>query len=198
MKVGYIHTDGQPQSREVQEAALKPYDVEKMFEDKDRRSGGPVRLQALLEFVRAGDIVHVESLGRLAHSALDILEIMAQLSGRKVGFVAVKENIDTATEQGLYAMALFDALSQVERDAVAARRREGLEAARAKGKRLGRPRIVVGDDFANIYKQWKAGKISAVQAMKLSGLKKNTFYSRVKELETAGVFKKFNWGIRIN
>lgn len=199
MKIGYMRTNRQEPNTDMQLAALKKFGPEKLFEDKySVRDATQPRLQALLEFVRAGDVVYAESMGRLARSAVGFLEVASQLAVRGVGLVCLKESFDSATPEGAHAMGLFQAVLGLEREAAKDRRQEGIDAALVKGKAYGRPKIEITENFVSIYKRWKAGEITAVQAMQESGLKKNTFYNRVKEIEQAGVFKKLTWGIRIN
>lgn len=183
----------------MQHAILEKYDIEKLFEDPGpARNGEPPRLQALLEFVRPGDIVYAESLARLAVSAVGLLEVVGRLAQRGVTLVCIKEGFDSNLPEGRYATGLFQAVLGIEREAAKERRREGVDSALARGKAYGRPKIPIDENFISVYKRWKAGEITATRAMQLTGLKKNTFYNRVREFEQAGLFKKLTWGIRIN
>ena len=77
-------------------------------------------------------------------------------------------------------LSIFAALSELERDTLLVRQREGIEAARARGKQFGRPRVEIPENFDAVCKRWKAGDISAVRAMSELGLSKPTFYRLVK------------------
>ena len=63
------------------------------------------------------------------------------------------------------------------------RQEEGIRNARSKGRKFGRKKFEIDDKFESAYKDWKNHKITAVQSMKLAGMKNNTFYRRVKEYE---------------
>lgn len=78
-------------------------------------------------------------------------------------------------------------MAQKERESIRTRQAEGIAAAKKDGKRFGRPKQTVTDVFRASYDDWKAGNITAVEAMKRSGMGKDTFYRRVKEYETQGV-----------
>ena len=77
---------------------------------------------------------------------------------------------------------LLSYIADLERQKIRSRQREGIDAAKKKGKHLGRPyKRPISDDWEQIIEQWRDGQITAVQAMKLSGLGKTTFYRRVKD-----------------
>ena len=134
--------------------------------------------------VRAGDVVEVESYSRLARSTKDLLEIIEQLDAKGVHLVSKKENIDTSTPQGRLMMTVFAGLAQFEREQMKQRQAEGIEIAKANGVYKGRQPIDIDKDkFAEVYREWKAGKLNARQTMEMLDLKPNTFYRRVKEYE---------------
>ena len=70
-------------------------------------------------------------------------------------------------------------IAEQERETIRKRQREGIESAKAKGKHLGRPRAVLPDNYKEIIKAWKAGKITAKKAIKELGLSKSTFYKLI-------------------
>ena len=94
----------------------------------------------------------------------------------------MKENIDTSTPQGRFMLSIFAALSQLERDTIRQRQREGIDIALANGKKFGRPRIEISDQYKSVHARWQAKQISAIQAMQILGMKRNTFYKLSAEL----------------
>ncbi|WP_232904800.1 recombinase family protein [Bacillus siamensis] len=76
-------------------------------------------------------------------------------------------------------------VAEEERTKIKTRQAEGIAAAKAQGKHLGRPKTTITTEFEQAYKQWKAGEITAVEAMKKSSMIKATFYRRVKEYEAS-------------
>jgi len=72
--------------------------------------------------------------------------------------VSLKESIDTTTPQGQFMLTVFGALAQLERDTIDQRQQEGIDIAKAKGKKFGRSKIEVNDSFMAVYRQWKAGR----------------------------------------
>lgn len=187
MRVAYVRVSTNEQNSGRQLEALKPYSIERIYEEKI--SGKDINrpeFQKMISFVREGDVIYIESISRLARNTLDFLNTVEQLTAKGVNIVSLKETIDTSTPQGKFMLSVFAALSQLERDTIKQRQREGIDLALAEGRSYGRPKIEIDDKFISVYKQWKAGKLTAVEAMKATGLKKNTWYNRVKEHEQTG------------
>jgi DNA invertase Pin-like site-specific DNA recombinase len=78
---------------------------------------------------------------------------------------------------------VYTSMSEQERATILKRQREGIDVAKTKGKHLGRPVISFPKDWDRLYKEWVAGKITAVSFMKEVGMKKATFYNKVKAYE---------------
>lgn len=164
--------------------------VEKIFLEKvsGRTQCGREQLEAMLQFVREGDVVVVESISRIARNTKDLLEIVERLNEKNVDFMSHKERINTNTASGKFMLTVFGAIAELEREYILDRQREGIEIARQNGKYLGRKPIAVdGEKFAGVYTRWKAGEIKAVAAMRELGLKPSTFYRRVRDYESNNV-----------
>ncbi len=138
----------------------------------------------MLQFVREGDTVIVESYSRMTRSTRDLLDIVETLKNKGVEFISKKEAIDTTTPAGKLMLTVFAGLYQFERECMLERQAEGIKEAKKAGKYKGRKRIEVDKRvFKPIYDDWKAGKITAIRAQKILGLTAPTFYRRVKEYE---------------
>lgn len=136
----------------------------------------------MMEFVREGDIIVVESISRIARNTRDLLSIVAQLENKGVEFVSLKENIDTSTPQGRFMLTVFGALAELERESILERQREGIAIAKGQGKYKGRKPIEIDENrFRAVCSKWQNGEITAAAAMRELGLKANTFYRRVKK-----------------
>ena len=184
MKVGYVRASEEDQNLARQLAAMKTQNVEKVFsEKKSGKNTDREQLRAMLEFVREGDTVVTESISRIARNTRDLLSIVEMLTARKIEFVSLKESIDTTTPQGRFMLTVFGAMAELERESILQRQKEGIAIAKEEGKYRGRKPIEINrEEFEAICKRWRAGEITGVEAASRSGLKKNTFYRRVKEL----------------
>src|SRR5699024_1800620 len=97
--------------------------------------------ERLKDKLRPNDVVIVESFSRLGRSTKDLIELVNYFEDNNVNLMSIKENFDTSTPQGRLMMTVFQAFSQFERDLVVERKKEGLESARARGRKGGRPRV---------------------------------------------------------
>lgn len=179
-RIKYIRVSTQEQNTARQETDKEQF--EKVFIDKaSGKNTNRPQLTAMLEYVREGDVVVVESYSRIARNTQDLLAIVSALEAKGVAFVSQKEQIDTSTPQGRLMLTIFAGLAQFERECLLERQAEGIAIAKAEGK-MGRPTIEPGKEFASIVARWKAGEMTAVEAMKAAGMTKATFYRKVKEL----------------
>jgi DNA invertase Pin-like site-specific DNA recombinase len=185
MNVGYIRVSTEEQNTVRQEVLMKDLGVEKVFIEKISGANRERKqLKAMLDFVREGDTVIVESMSRLSRSALDFLNIANELKEKKVVLVSKKENIDTETAQGKFMLTVFAGLAELERESLKQRQLEGIKEAKKAGKYKGRQPIKTDKKkFETVYSTWKSGQITAVQAQKELNLKPNTFYRMVKKHE---------------
>lgn len=185
MKVGYVRVSTAEQNTARQEDLMHRLNVEKIYIEKI--SGKDTQRPALREmllFVREGDTLIVESISRFARNTKDLLELVEQLEQKHVSFVSQKENIDTATPAGRFMLTVFGAMAQLEREYILDRQLEGITLAKSRGVYKGRVPIPVDERrFEAVYRQWKAGELTAVKAMNILGLKANTFYRRVRAFE---------------
>lgn len=184
-RIGYIRVSTIEQNTARQEEIMDALGVERLFMDKlSGKDTQRPELQAMLAYVREGDTLVVESISRLARSTKDFLEIMELLGKKGVTFVSQKENLDTSTPQGRFVMTIFAAVAELEREQLLQRQLEGIAIAKAEGKYKGRVRKAVDEKkLRSVCAQWREGKITAVDAMKLTALSSSTFYRRVKELK---------------
>ena len=161
------------------------YQVDRIFSEK--LSGAKTdrqQLRAMLDYVREGDTLYIESISRLGRSTKDLLNIIDTLTEKGVTLISHKEEIDTDTPAGKFMLTVFAALSQLEREQLKQRQREGIEIAKAQGKYTGRKPIPTDwTRFGQLYWEWRAKNITGRDFMRRMGLSANTFYRRVREYE---------------
>src|SRR5699024_12130574 len=98
-------------------------------------------LERLLDKLRPGDMVVLESFSRLGRSTKDLINLVNYFEENDIKLISSKENFDTSTTQGRLMMTVFQAFSQFERDLIVERTKEGLKSARARGRKGGRPKV---------------------------------------------------------
>lgn len=186
MRVGYIRVSTAEQNTGRQEEMMRGLNVERVFIDKSSGKTTDKReaLKEMMEFVREGDIVIVSEISRFARNTRDLLGLIEELEKKGVEFESQKEKIDTRTPSGRFMLTIFGAISQLEREYILARQKEGIELAKAKGKYAGRKPLEVDKaKFSKLYSKWKGGELTARAMMKELNLQPNTFYRRVQEWE---------------
>lgn len=155
--------------------------VEKVFSEKlSGKNTDRPQLKAMLAFVREGDIIYVESISRLARSTKDLLNILSELTARKVDFISDKEKIDTTTPQGRFMLTIFAALSELERETLLQRQKEGIAVAKEKGVEFGRPKLILPENWDEVIGDWRQGRMMTKDAIDLLGITRSSFYKQVK------------------
>lgn len=185
MKIGYVRCSSATQNPERQEVLMERLGVDKVYIDMcSGKNMQRPQLQAMLDFMREGDTIIVESFSRLARSTKDLLEITDTMTAKGVEFISQKETIDTKTPAGRMLLTILASISQFERECIRERQQEGIELKKARGEYKGRVPIKIEDaDFEEQYKAWRSKIITAKKAMSNLGLKPNTFYRRVAKWE---------------
>ena len=185
MLLGYVRVSTLEQNEERQLRALQEAGVESDAIYIDKKSGKNTdreQLKALLSFARKDDVIITESISRIARNTRNLLDIMEDLTNRGIGFISLKEKIDTSTPQGKFMLTVFSAMATMEREQLLERQREGIAIAKENGVYEGRQKMKIDrDKFEAVVKRWRKGEMTAVEAMKLLDIKPNTFYRRVKE-----------------
>lgn len=151
MFIGYARVSTHEQTLALQQDALTKAACSRVFTDtasgaKADRPG----LEEALDFARTGDTLVVWKLDRLGRSLPHLLETVAGLQERGVGFKSLTEQIDTTTSGGKLIFHVFAALAEFERDVIRERTQAGLAAARARGRKGGRPAAAALSDAKKV------------------------------------------------
>ena len=190
--IAYMRVSTKDQSIARQKAVFKERGIylDKVFDEpKSGKDTDRPRLKEMLAYIREGDTVYIESISRLARNTRDFLDLVDIITNQKhAELVSLKESIDTTSPNGKFMLSVFAALYQLEREIILERQREGIAVAleqRRNGvnRPYGRPKAVPSKKFAKWYADWKVGKITAREFMRLEGVKKSTFYKLVKSYE---------------
>jgi DNA invertase Pin-like site-specific DNA recombinase len=185
MLIGYARVSTTDQNLDLQKDALQAAGCERVF--TDTASGARVErpgLNEALKECRAGDTLVVWKLDRLGRSLPHLVETVRDLSSRGIGFKSLQEQIDTTTSAGNLIFHIFASLAEFERDLIRERTNAGLQAARARGRKGGRPKG--GDE-----KKQKAalalkkdGTHSISEICEIVGVSRNTYYKYTRSDST--------------
>jgi len=179
--IGYARVSTRHQSTDGQLDALKAAGAERIYSDV--MSGGRVDrpgLAQMLDAARSGDTVVVVALDRLGRSLPGIIKTVATLTERGVILRSQRESIDTGTAVGQMLTGIFGALAQYEKTLIAERAEVAREAARNRGKQVGRPRAITADQLRAVRAMKDAGESMASICETLK-LKRATVYKALSE-----------------
>lgn len=159
---------------------------------KDKQSGKDFNREGYLtlknNLLRNGDTLIIKELDRLGRDMAMIKEEWQEIQKKGVNIIVIDTPIlntvgKSDLEKTLISNIVFELLSYMaekERVKIRQRQAEGIAVAKANGKKLGRPEVEYPDNWKEVYSNWSEKKITAVKAMELTGLKKNSFYNLVK------------------
>lgn len=181
MNIGYARVSGNHQNLDMQLDALTRADCIKIFQEKEtgKRKDRP-ELENMLEMLRPGDRVVVYKLDRIGRSIKHLIELVERFHEMGVEFVSLHEKIDTSTPTGRLFFHLMAALAEFEREMIVERTATGLAAARARGKKGGRPKI----DQKTIDKALKlydSKTHSVAEIAKITGISHQTLYRYINK-----------------
>lgn len=178
---GYARVSTQQQDLNRQLDMLKPYLCTEILTEKmsGTKTDRP-ELNRLKDKIRPGDTVIIESFSRLGRSTKDLIDLVEYFENKGVNLISLKENFDTHTPQGKLMLTVFHAFSQFERELIAQRTKEGLESARARGKKGGRPKVK--DKYINkALNLYHSKEYSISEIVELSGISQATLYRYIRK-----------------
>ncbi len=181
--IGYVRVSSVDQNTTRQ---LDGIALDRIFEDKLSGSSQDQRaqLQACLAYLRDGDVLHVHSIDRLARNLMDLQTLVSELTGRGVEVRFHTEGLTfnaNASANDPMQMLLFQvmgAFAQFERSLIRERQREGIAAAKAAGKHLGRRAVMTEAHIADARARRAAGE-SATDLAKAFGVSRATLYQNL-------------------
>lgn len=180
MLIGYARISTSDQNAALQVDALKAAGCERIFvETISGAAHERPKLKAALRAAKNGDALVVWKLDRLARSFAHLLDTVATLDRRGIGFLSLTENIDTVTAGGRLVLHIFGALAEFERAIIHERTMAGLEAARARGRVGGRPCKMTEDDLTSARALLQETELSVPEVARRLNVSVSTLYARV-------------------
>lgn len=185
MLIGYARVSTPDQALDMQTEALQAAGCEKLFSDmaSGAKTARPGLVQAM-EFCREDDVLVVWKLDRMGRSMSHLIETVKTLEHRGIGFRSLTEHIDTTTPNGRLIFHIFGSLAEFERDLIRERVQAGLQSARRRGRRGGRP--PVSEETKAMAQALLADKSLSVRHICARlGIAKSTLYKYAKPSEVS-------------
>lgn len=177
MRVGYARVSRDEQNLDLQIDALKAAGCEKIYTDKiggttTERAG----LDDLLSYIRPDDVLVVWRLDRLGRTLKKLILMVEELANRDIAFMSLRESIDTTTSGGRLIFHVFGALAEFEREIISERTKAGLQAAKARGRCGGRPRLMDQEKVRLARTLHNDKSITVGEICRSLGISKGTLY----------------------
>lgn len=191
MKVAYLRVSTIEQSIERQKEAMKDLGIEKFYiEKKSGKNTERPELLNMIDFIREGDVVYIESFSRLARNTKDLIELVEAIQGKGASVVSLKEGFDLTTPAGRMMLSMMGALYQFELECMKERQLEGIAIAKKEGKYKGRKKIEITPAFVEAYKKYMNREITVTEAIEQLGIKsRTTWYKLVDEYKSQPNYK---------
>lgn len=176
--VGYARVSTADQNLDLQLDALKQAGASPIYEE--HCSGGSAERPELHQCIRAlrqGDTLAVWRLDRLGRNLRDLIQIVSDLEAKGVAFRSLRESIDTAGPAGKLVFHLFASLAEFERELLRERTNSGLVAARARGRKGGRPSVLTATEITNALSMMRDPQIPVREICRLYKISRSTLYN---------------------
>lgn len=182
MKIGYARVSTQEQNLDRQIDILKKENCEQIYEEKvsSIKSERP-ELETMLNQIRADDIIIITDLTRLSRSTKDLFKLVDLIKEKGAQIKSLKESwVDTTTAQGKFMFTMFAGIGQFERDLISQRTIEALSAARARGRKGGRPKKNE-KDIKLALKMYNGRNYSIPDIIRATGVSRTTLYRYINQ-----------------
>jgi DNA invertase Pin-like site-specific DNA recombinase len=184
MRIGYARVSTKGQSLDLQVDALNKAGCEQVYREvaSGAKTARPI-LDDVLSRLREGDVLVIWKLDRLGRSLQHLVTLATDLMERKVGLISLNDPVDTTSAQGRLIFNIFASLAEFERELIRERTQAGLAAARARGRKGGRPKGLAKQAQAKAMAAetlYREGQLSVQGICDQLGISKPTLYSYLR------------------
>ncbi|MEM5029792.1 recombinase family protein [Bacillus safensis] len=181
MIIGYARVSTVDQSLNLQIDSLSEFGCDEIFREKvSGARDDRTELMNALRMLRAGDKFVVYKLDRLARSTKSLIEIAENLRNKNVEFISIQDNLDTSTAAGKAMFGMLSVLAEFERDIIRERTLSGLKAARARGRKGGRPKVNK-QKLNQALALYHSKRMTVREIQEITGISPATLYRAIKE-----------------
>lgn len=180
-KIGYARVSKADQNLDGQHDALKTAGCEKVFSDKaSGKLAKRPQLDKALEYLREGDTLVITKLDRLGRSLKHLIQLAEDLQARGINLSVLALGLDTSTAAGRLFFQIVGAIAEFERELTSERTKEGLEAARARGRKGGRKAVMTPDKIAVARQMYDSKQHTLDAIAKVVGVSRATIYRHLE------------------
>jgi DNA invertase Pin-like site-specific DNA recombinase len=182
MRIGYARVSTEDQTLDLQRDALNRAKCGEVYEEHatGKNTSRP-HLEACLKSLRKDDTLVVWRLDRLGRNLADLVRLVAELEHRKINLESLTERIETSSPAGRLVFHVFAALSEFERNLIRERTIAGLTAARARGRKGGRPSKLLPKEIKTIHALLKTADIPVAEVARRFGIARSTLYRTLRK-----------------
>lgn len=178
MRIGYARVSTHEQNLNLQTDALKEAGCKKIFIDKvSGVAAARPGIDETMSYLRKGDTLVVWRLDRLGRSLKHLIELVSKLEEMQVGFQSLQELVDTTSTGGRLVFHIFGALAEFERGLIQERTKAGLAAARARGRKGGRPKALDEKQRKLVVRLYNERKSTTKEICEMMNISRPTLYS---------------------
>lgn len=194
MNYGYIRVSSRDQNDDRQRIVMEEAGITEKNLFVDKLSGKDFNRPAyrkLKRKLKKGDMLYIKSIDRLGRNYEEIIAQWREITKDIKADIMVIDMplLNTSMGKDLLGTLISDLVLQLlsfvaenERDNIRQRQREGIEAAKRRGVKFGRPKVPTPENFERIIEEWRMGDIGRLQAIARTGLTEGTFYNKLKEM----------------
>ncbi|WP_072691691.1 recombinase family protein [Rhodococcus marinonascens] len=189
MLFGYARVSAPDQNPKSQVEALRRAGVDTERIHLDHAGGAKAsrpQLDLVLTLMRGGDTLVITRLDRLARSTAHLIGLGADLHERRVGLRVLEQGIDTATAEGAAMIGMLPVLAQLHRELTVANTREGRDAARARGRKGGRPAKLAGEQIQLAQHLYDTGEHTVAEIADRLNVPRTTVYGHLNTKPSTG------------
>ena len=186
-RYGYIRLD--KKDRDVARQASQLDSIgkfDRIFVEQSREGNNSSfvfdQLDKVIQQLQPGDLLYVASIDRFCSQMKDFIERVDTILSKKANFICLEESFDTRSGVSKNIIRIVKVLGSIDRVTMSERKKDGIKAARADGRRIGRPPVSIPVGFRDICKDWSAGRITGVEAISRCGMKSTSFYKKAAEM----------------
>lgn len=180
MKFGYARVSTQDQNLDIQVEKLKAAGCEEIYQEK--ASGGNderQQLNLLLSKLRKGDTLYVVRLDRLGRRMIKLINLINEFKSKGIQFVSLENNMDTSNPMGMLLFNICAAFTEMERELIKERVQAGLDLAKSKGRKGGRPRALSNTDIEKVKALKGSGEFSVKAICEMMKISKSVYYRAI-------------------